>query len=89
MSASSRMALEMEEAMSEASWTALAKKRRRDWWIIDLGGEVEELDREGEMYHQPDGEKAAVEEEESMGRLKMKWKLRKWMQACHKQRVRK
>ena len=26
--------------------------------------------REGEMYHQPDGKKAAVEETESMGRLK-------------------
>ena len=28
------------------------------------------MDPEGEMYHQPDGKKAAVEEEESMGRFK-------------------
>ena len=33
-----------EEAKSEASWTALAKENERDWWSIDLEGEVEELE---------------------------------------------
>ena len=42
VSASSRMAQKMEEAKSEASWTALAKDKARDWWSIDLEGEVEE-----------------------------------------------
>ena len=42
MSASSRMAQEMEEAKSEASWTAPAKEKERDWWSIDLEGEGEE-----------------------------------------------
>ena len=40
----SRMAQEMEEAKSAASWTALAKEKERDWWSIDLQGEVEELE---------------------------------------------
>ena len=44
MSASSRMAQEMEKAKSEASWTALAKEKERDRWSIDLEGEVEELE---------------------------------------------
>ena len=66
MSASSRMAQEMEDAKSETSWTAVAKEKERDWWNIDLEGEVEELevgcpwtvtkgdsmDPEGEMSHQ-------------------------------------
>ena len=32
------------------------------------------MDPEGEMHHQPDGEKAAVQEEEGMGRLKKRRK---------------
>ena len=36
MSASSRRAQVMDEAISEASWTALAKEKERDWWSIDL-----------------------------------------------------
>ena len=44
MSATSRMAQEMGEAKSEASWTALAKEKERDWWSADLEGEVEELE---------------------------------------------
>ena len=40
MSASSRMAQEVDEAMSESSWNALAKGKERDWWSIDLEGEV-------------------------------------------------
>ena len=44
MSAFSRMAQEVDEAMSESSWTALAKGKERDWWSIDLEGEVEKLE---------------------------------------------
>ena len=68
LSASSRIAQEMDEVISEASWTALAKEKGRDWWSIDLEGEVEELevecpwtttkgdsmDPEGKMNHQSD-----------------------------------
>ena len=44
MSVSSRMAQEIVEAKSEASWTAQAKEKERYWWSIDLEGEVEELE---------------------------------------------
>ena len=44
MSASSRMAQEVDEAMSESSWTALAKWKERDWWSIDLEGEVQKVE---------------------------------------------
>ena len=44
MQASSRIAQGMDEAMSEASCTALAKEKERDWWSIDLESEVEELE---------------------------------------------
>ena len=44
MSASSKMAKEADEAMSEASWTALAKAKERDWWSIDLEGDMEKLE---------------------------------------------
>ena len=84
MSASSRMAQEMEEAIPEAPWTALAKDKERYWWSIDLEGEMEKLevgcpwtvtkgdsmDPAGEMNHQPDGKKAAIEEEKHLGKLK-------------------
>ena len=84
MSASSTMAQEMDEAILEASWTALAKENGRDWWSIDLEGEVEELevgcpwtisksdsmDSEGEMNHQSDGKKAAIEEKDNLVKLK-------------------
>ena len=42
MSASSKMALDADVAMSESSWTALAKGKERDWWSIDLECEMEE-----------------------------------------------
>ena len=78
MSASSRIAQEMDEGD-----VGRAKEKVRYWWSIDLEGEVEELevgfpwtategdstDPEGEMNHQSDGEKAAVEEEENLGKL--------------------
>ena len=44
MQASSKIAQGMDEAMSEASCTALAKEKERDWWSIDLESEVEELE---------------------------------------------
>ena len=47
MSASSRMAHEVDEAMSETYWTALAKGKERDWWSIDLEGDVEKLEASG------------------------------------------
>ena len=47
MSTSSRMAQEVDEAMSETSWTALAKEKERDCWSIDLEGEVEKLEVRG------------------------------------------
>ena len=74
----------MDEAMSEASWAAPAKEKARDWWSIELEGEVEELelgcpwtvtkgdsmDPEGEMNHQSDGKKAAIQEHENFGNLR-------------------
>ena len=30
--------------MSESSWTALAKGKERNWWSIDLEGEMEMLE---------------------------------------------
>ena len=37
----------LDEVTSESSWTALAKGKERDWWSIDLEGEVEKLDVSG------------------------------------------
>ena len=47
MSASSRIAHDVDEAMSESSWIALAKGKERDWWSIDLEGEVEKIEERG------------------------------------------
>ena len=44
MSASSRMVQEVDEATSESSWTSLAKVRGRDWWSVDLEGDMEKLE---------------------------------------------
>ena len=44
MSASSWVALDADDAMSESSWTALAKGKERDWWSFDLEGEMEKLE---------------------------------------------
>ena len=65
MSASSWVAQDADDAMSESSWTARAKEKERDWWSVDLEGEMEKLevvsllsrtdggsvDPEGEMGH--------------------------------------
>ena len=47
MSAFSRGVQEVDEAMSESSWTALAEGKARDWWSIDMEGEVEKLEVRG------------------------------------------
>ena len=33
--------------MSESSWTALAKGKDKDWWSVDLEGEMEKVEVEG------------------------------------------
>ena len=43
MSAPSKRAKDADEAKSKSSWTALA----RDWWSIDLEGDMEKLEVEG------------------------------------------
>ena len=40
----SRMGKDEVEALSEYSWTALAKSKERGWWSIDLEGEMEKLE---------------------------------------------
>ena len=47
MSTSTRMAQEVDEAMSESFWTALAKEKERYWWSIDLEGEMGKLEVRG------------------------------------------
>ena len=44
VSASSKMALVADKAISGESWTASAKEKERYWWSIDLRGEVQELE---------------------------------------------
>ena len=36
-----------DDAMSPSSWASLAKWKERDWWSVDLEGEMEKLDVEG------------------------------------------
>ena len=43
-SASSWVAQDADDAMSEPSWTALTKRKERDWWGIDLEGEMAKLE---------------------------------------------
>ena len=43
-SASSWVARDADDAMSEPSWTALTKRKERDWWGIDLEGEMAKLE---------------------------------------------
>ena len=66
--------------MSESSWIALAKGKGRDWWSIDLDGEVEKLEVRGpwsvtegpkvEVGHASDRTKVAREGKE---KLKEDW----------------
>ena len=41
------LAQDAGDAMSSASWTFLAKWKERDWWSVDLEGEMEKLEVEG------------------------------------------
>ena len=80
MSASSKMAPEVDEAMSESSWTALANWKERNWWSIDLEGEVQKVEvsgpwsgtkggsvePKGEMGHKSYRTKVIREEEEKL-----------------------
>ena len=50
--------------MSESSWSALAKGKERDWWSIDLEGEVEKLKVRG-PWSVTEGD--SVEPEERLG----------------------
>ena len=62
--ASSRIAQEVDEAMSESSWIALAKEKERDWWSSDQEGEVEKLEvRAPSSWTEGD----SVEPKEQMG----------------------
>ena len=41
------MAQDADDAMSESSWTSLAKGKERYWWSVDLEGDMEKPDVEG------------------------------------------
>ena len=85
MSASSKMAQDADEAKSESSWTALAKEKERNWWTIDLEGEMEKLevigpwsgteggsvDPKGKMGHRSARKQAAKEESEKLKEAEM------------------
>ena len=78
-------AQDVDEAKSEPSWTALAKEKERDWWSIDLEGEMEELevsgpwsgteggsvDPLGKMGHRSARTKISIEENEKTKEAEM------------------
>ena len=78
VSAFSKMPKEVEEVMSESSWTVLAEGKERDWWSIDLKGDMEKLevvgpwsgaeggsvDPKGKMSHRSARTQTAREESE-------------------------
>ena len=45
-SCSPSLAHDTDDAISESSWTSLAKEKERDWWSVDLEGEMEKLEVE-------------------------------------------
>ena len=49
-SCSPSAAQETDDAVSESSWTALAKKKERYWWNVDLEGEKEKLEVVGLLF---------------------------------------
>ena len=77
MSASSRMAQDADEAMSESSWTALATGKERDWWSIDLEGEVEKLEVTG-PWSGTEGDSLDPIEEVATGQIGQRQQERKW-----------
>ena len=66
MSASSRVAHDADDAVSESSWTALAKGKERDWWSVDLEGEIEKLEVVGHLTRTEGG---SVDPKGKMGHL--------------------
>ena len=72
MSASSKMAKEADEAMSESSWTVLAKRKERGWWSIDLEGDTEKLEVEGPWSGTKGG---SVDPKGKMGRRSARTKV--------------
>ena len=75
MSASSKMAKDADEAMSESSWTALAKGKERDWWSIDLEGDMEKLEVVG-PWSRTEGRSVDLTRKMGHEESEMKWK---WM----------
>ena len=73
MSTSSRVAQDAGEAMSESSWTVLAKEKEREWWSIDLEGEMEKLEVEGSFS---EAEGGSMDPERKMG-IMGHWSARK------------
>ena len=78
MSASSWVAQDADDAISESSWIFWAKGKERDWWSVDLEGDTEKLevagllsrteggsvDPEGKMSHRSARIKITREESE-------------------------
>ena len=62
------------DAMSESSWTALAKGKERDWWSIDLEGEMEKLEVVGPWSGTEGG---SVDPEGKMGHRSARTKITK------------
>ena len=46
-SCSPSVAQDADVAVSASSWTSLAKWKERDWWSVDLEGDMEKLEVEG------------------------------------------
>ena len=72
MSASSKMAKDAEEAMSESSWTALVKGKERDWRSIDLEGDMEKLEVVGPWSRTEGG---SVDHQRKMGHRSVRTKI--------------
>ena len=77
-------AQDVDEAKSESSWTALAKRKERDCWSIDLEGEVEKLEVSG-PWSETKGN--SVDPKGKMGH-KVSSRL-KWSERCNPESERK
>ena len=89
MSASSWVPQDADDATSEASWTAMVEVKERDWWSVNLEGEMEKLEVAGPWSGQREdgptgqlGQKS--QEKKANSRKRLKWK---WMVMCLKKRV--
>ena len=74
MSASSRVAQEADDAMSEPSRTPLAKGKARDWWSTDLEGEMEKLEVTGPLSRTEGG---SVDPKGKMGHKSVRTRIEK------------